>query len=100
MSSFYRTMNENFNFFAVEYDLGDEKFVKIVGFNSNDSEDKFFTAVAKAICFEDCEPTNVLEIYWHGERVWYAGWEPGMLFRFCNMEKKTVWEGRFPEWDH
>ena len=95
--SFYRTLNENFNFFAVEYEDG---VVAIRGFNSDDSADKFFTAVAKVICFSDCEPVNVIEIYWHGERVWYDGWHPGMLYRFCNMGRKVVWEGYFPEWDH
>lgn len=95
-NGFYRVMNRNFNFFAVEC----EGVVTIRGFSSDDSADKFFTAVSKVICFSDCEPVDVIEIYWHGERVWYDGWRPGMLYRFCDMGKKVVWEGHFPEWDH
>ena len=92
-----RTLNENFNFFAEKYEDG---VIAIRGFHSDDTADKFFTAVSKVICFSDCAPSNVIEIYWHGERVWYDGWHPGMLFRYCNMYKEVVWEGCCPEWDH
>ena len=92
----YRTLNKNFCFYAVEYD----GVTTIRGFSSDVSPDVFFTNVARTLAFDDCTNENVTEIYWHGERVWYTGWQPGMVYTFADMERKTVWEGSFPEWDH
>ena len=76
----------------------EETFVS--GYGSGVSADKFFRDVANKICFDDCMPVDVVKIVWHGKRVWYMGWMPGMVFKFADMYRNVVWEGCFPEWDH
>ena len=94
----WKVLDKNYCFYAVEYD----GVTTIHGFSSDVSPDVFFTNVARTIAFDDCTNENVTGIYWHGERVFYNGWKPGMvyIFCFCNLDRKVVWEGSFPEWDH
>lgn len=62
--------------------------------------DKFFCEISRRICFSDCSGEEVTEIYWKGQKVEYAGWQPHMYFKFKNLGGKTVWVGRFEHWDH
>ena len=87
-------------YFVCRYETEDGTVDKVRGYDSDVSADKFFTDVSEVECFSDCNPVDVVEIVWHNNRVWYWGWQPGMLFRFGDIEKNVVWEGRFPEWDH
>lgn len=97
-----RSIGAKLNLFAVEHDTADsdDRIVTVHGYSSNVSADRFFTDVSKILAFDDCTNDDVTEIYWHGERVWYFGWEPGMHFRFGDICKNVVWEGWFPEFDH
>ena len=70
------------------------------GYWSGTNENKFFREVSRIICFDDIEPRTVVEIVWHGKKVFYRGWKPGMLFQYEDESGELVWEGYFPEWDH
>ena len=72
----------------------------VQGYWSGISEGKFFREVSYKICFSDCEPREVVEIVWHGKKVFYRGWKPGMLYQYEDENGELVWEGCFPEWDH
>ena len=85
------------NFYAVKY-FGENTVVK--GFPSDVSDNAFFRKVAEEIAFDDIHDADVIMIIRNGERVTYAGWLPGMVFRFKNYVGDIVWEQAFPEWDH
>ena len=87
-------------YFVCRYETDGENVDVVHGYSSDVSESKFFTEVSKKICFDDCEPVDVVEIVWHNKRVWYMGWMPGMVFKYGDMYRNVVWEGCFPEWDH
>lgn len=72
----------------------------VQGYWSGQSEDRFFRDISKMICFDDIEPRTVVEIVWHGKKVFYRGWKPGMLYQYEDENGELVWEGHFPEWDH
>jgi len=72
----------------------------VQGYWSGTNENKFFREVSYKICFSDCEPRDVVEIVWHGKKVFYRGWKPGMLYQYEDENGELVWEGCFPEWDH
>lgn len=57
-------------------------------------------AAAEIYCFADCCPVSIEEIVANGEKVHYAGWQPGMLYEFVNEQGETVYSETFPEWDH
>ena len=87
-------------YFVCRYVTDEDDIDVVYGYSSDVSESKFFTDVSKKICFDDCEPVDVIEIIWHGKHVWYMGWKPGMVYQFGDMYRNVVWEGCFPEWDH
>ena len=58
-----------------------------------------FTA-SHMIAFSDCTDIEVLEIVHEGKRYEYSGWEPGMVFTFCDESGEDVWQRDFPSWDH
>ena len=89
-------MDKRISYYVVESD--DTVYVK--GYSSDDSADRFFTDVSRALTFDGCSDDRVLEIIWHGKPVYYAGWASGMLYQYYSKSGKLVWEGRFPEWDH
>jgi hypothetical protein len=62
--------------------------------------DKFFYEVSKKIAFDDCTQEIVIDIFWKGSRIMYAGWQPGMKYEYKNLDGDTIWVGYFPEWDH
>ena len=70
------------------------------GFSSKVTMDEFFTEISEKIAFSDCNETEILEIILDDERVWYDGWKPNNHFVFCDIYKRRVWEGYFPEWAH
>ena len=72
----------------------------VQGYWSGQNENRFFRDISKMICFSDCEPRDVVEIFWHGKKVFYRGWKPGMLYQYEDENGELVWEGCFPEWDH
>lgn len=59
-----------------------------------------FRDAAEAYCFADCTDQTVKEIVCEGKRVFYLGWQPGMLYEFVDESGKTVFSSCFPEWDH
>lgn len=86
-------------------DAPDGTYVKTFEGVSNDRtyEDvlnEVLYAAAKMICFCDCIPDDVREIYVGGAEVKYMGWQPGMLFEFSGANGRIIWSRRFPEWDH
>ena len=64
------------------------------------TEDQFFTAVSKRICFDDCTDETVQKIYFRGKEVFYAGWQPCMKYEYKDLYGNTVWVGYFEHWDH
>lgn len=65
-----------------------------------DETDEFFTAISRLYAFSDCSNNEIIEIYWHGIRVEYAGWQPNMRFEYKDLNGETVWVREFPHWDH
>lgn len=91
------------NFLVI--DAPDGTYVRTFGKISDDRtyEDvlnEVLYAAAKMICFGDCIPEDVREIYVGGTKIEYMGWHPGMLFEFSGANGEIVWSRRFPEWDH
>lgn len=59
------------------------------------------TTVAKHYAFSDCGGWEVDEIVIDGDPVEYAGWLPGMEYRFTNTRTgEIIYDVWFPEWDH
>ena len=85
------------SFYALKYDDG---HTVVKGFSSETTDDNFFYHVAEEIAFDDLRDTEVTMIIRNGERVYYAGWLPGMVYRFKNIVGDIVWERAFPQWDH
>ena len=75
------------------------KFFEDSAVNNNVANEIFLYA-ARAICFDDCCDDRVEAIYVGGRKVEYMGWQPGMLYEFCDDRGRIVWSRRFPEWDH
>ena len=74
--------------------------VKSVTFGSSVSKDQFFTAVSRAIAFDDCDDITVQRIFYKGKEVEYAGWQPCMKFEYKDLDGKSIWVGYFEQWDH
>lgn len=73
----------------------------LVHFNNNVDEDYFYTQVAKAIAFSDLAGTSVDQIVYRGYEKEYVGWQPHMLYEFCDVGSGKIEYSRcFPEWDH
>lgn len=65
------------------------------------SADRQLRDAAEMICFSDCSDEIVEAIVIQGYKINYVGWQPGMLFEFCDQESgEIVWSERFPQWDH
>ena len=62
--------------------------------------DKFFYEISRRIAFDDLTGEEVIDIYWRGMRVEYAGWQRGMKFDFEDLNGNIVWTGTFEDWDH
>lgn len=62
--------------------------------------DKFFTEVSNVIALDDCTDYTVTYILFNGKEVYYAGWQPKMVYEYKDSDGNTVWVGNFPEWDH
>lgn len=50
----------------------------------------------------DCDDTyEIVEIMCGGRPLEYLGWQPDMLFEFCDKEtREIVYSANFPQWDH
>lgn len=60
-----------------------------------------FRCVSEAICFSDCTLLEVEEIVFNGKHVEYVGWQPNMLFEYCDIETgEIVWSNSYPNWEH
>lgn len=71
-----------------------QSFGKDVGY------DTFFTSASKIICFSDCSDERIDRMVFHGQEVFYDGWQPGMVFSFHDNTGKNIWQGQFSEWEH
>ena len=90
-------MDKRISYYVIEDEDG---IVRVVGYHSDDSADKFFTDVSRTLAFDDCTNETVLDIIWKGEEVHYAGWQPGMIYEFHNSQNEIIWSGSFSNWDH
>ena len=90
-------MDKRISYYVIEDEDG---IVRVVGYHSDDSVDRFFTDVSRTLAFNDCTNEKVLDIIWNGERVHYVGWTPGMVYGYKDKDHNLVWEGSFPDWDH
>ena len=79
--------------------LCDNEGIKIISYEDI-SMDFFLIAVSKRIAFSDCSNEDILHIYFKGEEIEYAGWQPGMKFEYKDLDGNTVWVGEFEYWDH
>jgi hypothetical protein len=56
---------------------------------------------AQYYAWRDCDDTyRIDEIKCDGREIYYAGWQPGMLFEFVSEDGGLVYSAEFPEWDH
>ena len=90
-------MDKRISYYVIEDEDG---IVHVVGYHSNDSADRFFTDVSHTLALDDCTGETVLDIIWKGERVHYAGWQPGMVYEYHDSKNKIIWSGNFHNWDH
>ena len=65
-----------------------------------DNTNEFFTDISRRIAFDDCTNEAVQKIYYKGNEIEYAGWQPGMKFEYKDLNGNTVWVGVFEHWDH
>ena len=70
--------------------------------NYYDTAEELFRAVAKFIAFNDCygEELTIDKIMCEGKKCFYAGWMPGMEYRFVTEDGEVMFDEFFPEWDH
>ena len=52
--------------------------------------------------FDDLDDTYYVDSIWcDGKELEYLGWQPNMLFEFCDKEtREIVYSASFPMWDH
>lgn len=57
---------------------------------------------AQHYAWRDCDDTySIAEIVCGGRPLEYLGWQPDMLFEFCDKEtREIVYSANFPQWDH
>ena len=80
----------------INYTLDGEKFT-IEKENAN----QIFFEAAKLICFADCNGAHIDKIVCDGKEYEYVGWQPAMVFEFCDaLTKEVVWSHQFLFWDH
>lgn len=89
IDTFYIVQTDNHTFFTVA-----------PASDSEEAINAWFTKLAKTIAFDDCSNDYVFLIFYQGQRIKYAGWQPGMLIAFEGDAGKTIWSNSFPEWDH
>lgn len=70
--------------------------------NYYDTAEELFRAAAKLLAFSDCyaEDFTVDKIMCEGKECFYAGWMPGMEYRFVTEDGEVMFDEFFPEWDH
>ena len=70
-------------------------------FEAGDIGDLCYTA-AQHYAWRDCDDTySIDEIICSGRSLEYLGWQPDMLFEFCDKEtREIVYSANFPQWDH
>lgn len=90
-------MDKRISYFVT---IDEDDVVHVEGYDSDDSEDRFFTDVSKVLALADITREKVMDIIWHGERAVYMGWEPGMVYEYSNKAGDIIWSGRFPELEH
>ena len=85
-------------------------YIKLVDRETGEVIMKYFEkGDVGALCYKasqiyawhDCDDTyDVDEIMCDGEKIYYVGWQPGMLFEFVNENHELVYSAEFMEWDH
>ena len=72
-----------------------------VRFDDYDTLDTVLTTASQMYAFSDLDGREVELIRFHGEEYEYDGWAPGMTYSYTKKgEKKPIWCGCFPHWDH
>lgn len=65
--------------------------------------DGMFREAAYFYAMSDCcgDEMEIEEISCEGQKCYYVGWQPGMLYEFRReSDNEEVWSRYFPEWDH
>ena len=85
-------------------------YIKLVDRETGDVVMKYFEkGDVGALCYKasqyyawsDCDETyDVDEIMCDGKKIYYVGWQPGMLFEFVNENSELVYSAEFMQWDH
>lgn len=67
-----------------------------------DSEiNRLFRNASQIICFADCSEMVIDQIVVNNTPVEYVGWQPNMLFEYCNIETgEIVWSNSYLNWEH
>lgn len=86
------------NYFIIEYDDGDQ----VTYDRSGADLWPFFREVAAFFAMRDCTDEKIVKVVYDGHEFRYAGWAPGMLFTFYNVDdpyndRYTTW---LPEYEH
>ena len=94
-------MSKNYFQYELGSDWGEDIGEVITREFADDQGNEMMRKVSQIICFSDCSDEHVTKIVYRGREVEYAGWKPGMVYEFCDVETgEIVWSCSFPHWDH
>jgi hypothetical protein len=91
--------------------LDPHTYIALKDNETGEIEKRFFEAgdvgmlcynAAQHYAWRDCDDTySIVEIMCGGRPLEYLGWQPDMLFEFCDKEtREIVYSANFPMWDH
>lgn len=91
--------------------LDPHTYIALKDNETGEIEKRFFKAedvgmlcynAAQHYAWRDCDDTySIVEIVCGGRPLEYLGWQPDMLFEFCDKEtREIVYSANFPQWDH
>ena len=70
-------------------------------FTTFTSLDQMCHELSKFYAFRDLDDSlEIIDIYWNGKPIHYAGWQPDMVYEFCNQAGEVIWRNEYPNWEH
>lgn len=66
-----------------------------------DTANQMFYFTSKLYAFDDFYEVRVHVILMDGRECKYIGWQPGMVYEYCDCETgEIVFSADYPEWNH
>ena len=94
-------MSKNYFQYELGLDWGEDAGEVITREFADDQGNEMMRKVSQIICFSDCSDERVTKIVYRGREVEYAGWKPGMVYEFYDVETgEIVWSCSFSYWNH